>query len=108
MDRGMFQVASENIIDLYTDFVAGFIRMCIENVVPTVTIRTYPNQKPWIDWSINEKLKPRTMDVYKQTSYNPVRQSMRQHDSTVTKCCVAIQRLIHKVYVAGTPDSHGL
>ena len=42
----MFRVASENIIDKYTDTVTEFIRKCIEDVVPTVTIKTYPNQKP--------------------------------------------------------------
>ena len=39
----MFWIASENNIK--------FIRKCIGDVVPTVTIKTYPNQKPWIDGS---------------------------------------------------------
>jgi hypothetical protein len=37
--------------------MTGLIRKCIEDVVPTVTIRTSPNQKPWIDGSIHIKLK---------------------------------------------------
>ena len=45
-DWDMFQVASENNIDEYTDTVTKFIRRCIGDVVPTVTIKTYPNQKP--------------------------------------------------------------
>ena len=53
----MFWVASENIIDEYTNMVTEFIRKCIGDVVPTVTIKTYPNQKPWIDGSIRTKLK---------------------------------------------------
>ena len=49
VDWDMFQVASENNFDVYTDTVTVFIKKCIEDVVPTVTIKTYPNQKPWID-----------------------------------------------------------
>jgi hypothetical protein len=53
----MFQVASDNNIDKYTDTVTEFIRKCIGDVVPTVTIKSYPTQKPWIDGSIHAKLK---------------------------------------------------
>ena len=53
----MFWVASENNIDKYTDTVTEFIKKCIVDVVPTVTIKIYPNQKPWIDGSICTKLK---------------------------------------------------
>jgi hypothetical protein len=57
VDWDMFQVASDNKIDVYTDKVTEFIRNCMEDVVPTVTIKTYPNQKLWIDGSIHARLK---------------------------------------------------
>ena len=57
MDLDIFHIASENNIELYTDMVTEFIRKCIGDVVPTVTIKTYPNQKLWIDGSIRAKLK---------------------------------------------------
>ena len=59
VDWDMFRVASENNIDECTDTVTEFIRKCtcIGDVVPTVTIKTYPNQKLWIDGSIRAKLK---------------------------------------------------
>jgi hypothetical protein len=41
----MFRVASENSIDVYTDSVTEFIKKCIEDVVRTVTIRSYPPPK---------------------------------------------------------------
>ena len=53
----MFQAASENDIDLYADSVSEFIRKCIGDVVPTGTIKTYPNQKPWMDGDFRAKLK---------------------------------------------------
>ena len=51
-DLDMFWVALDNNIDVYTDMVTEFIKKCIGDVVPTMTIKTYPNQKPWIDGSI--------------------------------------------------------
>ena len=35
-------------IEEQTTSVTGFINKCIDDVVPTVTVRTYPNQKPCI------------------------------------------------------------
>ena len=32
----------------YTTSVTGFINKCQEDIIPTVTVRTYPNQKLWI------------------------------------------------------------
>jgi hypothetical protein len=44
---------SSNGIEEYATSVIGFINKCIDDGVPTVTIRsTYPNQKPWITGSI--------------------------------------------------------
>ena len=61
VDWDMFQIASDNNIDEYADSVSEFISKCISDVVPTVTIKPFPNQKPWIDGSIRAKLKARTM-----------------------------------------------
>jgi hypothetical protein len=58
--------------------------MCIGDVVPTVTIKTYPNQKLWMDGGIHAKLKARTttfnhgkrsgnLAEYKQCSYSALR-----------------------------------
>ena len=54
----------------YTTSVTGFINKCIDDVVPTVTIRTYPNQKPWITDSIRTELKPRAA-AFKEQDSNP-------------------------------------
>ena len=60
MDWDKFRIASNNNIDEYADSVSEFIRECICDVIPTATIKTFPNQKPWIDGSIRVKLKERT------------------------------------------------
>jgi hypothetical protein len=53
----MFRIASNNNIDEYAGSVNKFISKCIGDVVPTASIKTFPNQKPWIDGSIWAKLK---------------------------------------------------
>ncbi len=52
----MFRAASDDNIEAYSDTVTCFIRKCIENVVPTKTIRIYPNQKLWINSDVRTAL----------------------------------------------------
>uniref|UniRef100_A0A8K9USR6 Reverse transcriptase domain-containing protein n=1 Tax=Oncorhynchus mykiss TaxID=8022 RepID=A0A8K9USR6_ONCMY len=96
VDWEMFRTASDN-IDEYTDSVCEFIRTCVEDVVPIATIKTFLNQKPWIDGSIRVKLKARTtafnqgkvsgnMTEYKQCSYSlrkAIKQAKRQYRDKV-------------------------
>ena len=55
---------SSNGIEEYTTSVTGFINKCIDDVIPTVTVRTYPNQKPWIKGNIHTKLKARAAAIW--------------------------------------------
>ena len=41
-------------------FVKGFIRKCVDDIVPTITFRTYPNQKPWMNGEIHSMLRDQT------------------------------------------------
>ncbi len=73
----MFRAASEDDIEAYSDTVTCFIRKCIDDVVPTKTIRIYPNQKPWINSDVRSALSARTSafksgnsDDRKQASYD--------------------------------------
>ncbi len=72
----MFRAASDGDIEAYSDTVTCFIRKCID-VVPTKTIRIYPNQKPWINSDVRSALSARTSafksgntDDRKQASYD--------------------------------------
>ena len=68
-DWNMFQDSS-NGIEEYTASVIDFISKCIVDVVPTVTIRTYPNQKLCITGSIHTELKARAA-TFKEGDSNP-------------------------------------
>ena len=110
----MFKVAS----DIYADSVSEFIRTCIEEVFPIAMIKTFPNQKPWIDSSIRVKLKvqntafnqgkvTRNMTEYKQFSYSlrkAIKPAKRQYrDKIELQFNSSDMR-----YVAGSTVNHGL
>ena len=61
---------SFNGIEEFSTSVTGFINKCIDDAVPTVTVRTYPNQNPWITGNIRTELKART-SAFKQLDTNP-------------------------------------
>jgi hypothetical protein len=65
----MFQDSSVG-IEEYTTSVIGFINKCINDIVPTVTVRPYPNQKPWITGNIHTELKARAV-AFKERDSNP-------------------------------------
>ncbi len=72
VDWDMFRAASDDDIYVYTDTVTCFIKKCIEDVVPAKTIRTYPDQKLWINADVRAALNARTSAFnsgYKQASY---------------------------------------
>ena len=75
---------SSNGIEEYTTSVIGFINKCIDDVVPTVTVRTYPNQKPWITGNIRTELKARAAAI-KERDSNP---------EIYKKSCYALRRTI--------------
>jgi hypothetical protein len=65
----MFQDSSDD-IEEYTTSVTGFINKCIDDVVPTVTVSTYPNQKPWITGNIHPELKGKAV-AFEERDSNP-------------------------------------
>jgi hypothetical protein len=57
-------------IEENTTSVIGFIKKYIDDVVPRVTVRTYPNQKPWITGSIRTELNARAA-AFNELDSNP-------------------------------------
>ncbi len=93
VDWDMFRAASDDDIEAYSDSVTCFIRKCVEEVVPTKTIRVYPNQKPWINSDVRAALSARTsafksgnFDDRKQASYDlrkSIKAAKRQYKNKV-------------------------
>ncbi|KAI3375634.1 hypothetical protein L3Q82_003953 [Scortum barcoo] len=61
-------------VNTYTDAVIGYIGKCIDDVVPRITVQTFPNQKPWVNGEVRAKLKART-DAYNSGDLEEYRKS---------------------------------
>ncbi|KAI3377239.1 hypothetical protein L3Q82_009151 [Scortum barcoo] len=61
-------------INTYTDAVIGYIGKCIDDVVPRITVQTFPNQKPWVNGEVRAKLKAQT-DAYNSGDLEEYRKS---------------------------------
>ena len=68
-DWNMFRDSSDG-IEEYTTSVICFIKKCSDDVIPTVTVCTYPNQKSWITGIIRSELKGRAA-AFKEWDSNP-------------------------------------
>jgi len=63
-DWDMFRCSSGGDINEFTEATVGFIGKMVEDTTPTTTIRTFPNQKQWVDKTVRDALRART------TAYN--------------------------------------
>ena len=82
-------------IEEYTTSVIGIINKCIDDVIPTVTIHTYPNQKLWITGRTHTELKARAatfkewdsnLEAYKKSHYalrGNIKQAKRQYRTEI-------------------------
>ena len=65
----MFRDSSDGIKE-FTTSVTDSINKCIDDIVPTVTVGTHPNQKPWITSNIRSELNVRDA-AFKDWKTNP-------------------------------------
>ena len=79
---------SSNGIEEYTTSVIGFINKCIDDVVPTVTVRTYPKQKPWVTGNFHTELKARAV-AFKEWDTEPL---LLMNASTSQKTALTVDR----------------
>ncbi len=59
VDWDIFRVSSSDINE-FTDVALSFVNRLTEQATETVTIRTFSNQKPWVDRSIRDWINHRT------------------------------------------------
>ncbi|KAK1804591.1 hypothetical protein P4O66_020585 [Electrophorus voltai] len=86
-DWDMFRRSTDDVSE-FTEAVVGFIGKLVDDTIPRITIKEFPNQKPWVDKTIREALNSRTaayntglisgnMDEYKSAAYG-VRRAVRE------------------------------
>ncbi len=79
VDWDMFRASSSDVSE-FTDVAVSFVNTLTEQATETITVRTFPNQKPWVDRTIRDAVNKRTaayneallsgnMSVYKASCY---------------------------------------
>ena len=81
-DWNMFRDSYDD-IEEYTTSVTRFINKFTEDVVPKVTVRTYPNQKPWITGNIRTELKGRAQCESNYALRRTIKQTKRQYRAKI-------------------------
>ncbi|KAK1797593.1 hypothetical protein P4O66_000783 [Electrophorus voltai] len=83
----MFRRSTDD-VSKFMEAVVGFIGKLVDDTIPRITIKKFPNQKPWVDKTIREALNSRTaaynagiisrnMEEYKSAAYG-VRRVVRE------------------------------
>ncbi len=79
VDWDMFRASSSDVSE-FTDVAVSFVNTLTEQATEMITVRTFPNQKPWVDRTIRDAVNKRTaaynkallsgnMSVYKASCY---------------------------------------
>ncbi len=79
VDWDMFRASSSD-VSKFTDVAVSFVNTLTEQATETITVKTFPNQKPWVDRTIRDAVNKRTaayneallsgnMSVYKALCY---------------------------------------
>ncbi len=58
-DWDMFRASSSDVSE-FTDVAVSFVNTLTEQATETITVRTFPNQKPWVDRTIRDAVNKRT------------------------------------------------
>jgi hypothetical protein len=75
-------------IEEYTTSVTCFINKCIGDVIPTVTVRTYPNQKPWVTGNIRKLLQTTIIDYSDASLPDKLNAFYAHFDTSNTEACM--------------------
>ncbi|KAK2905565.1 hypothetical protein Q8A73_009508 [Channa argus] len=89
---------SSNSVQDYAEYVTGYISTCVDNIVPTIQISKFPNQKPWINSQVRHMLRARSLAFRSgnETEYKAAKYGLR-------KAITAAKRQLDSFY--STTDS---
>ncbi len=108
IDWDMFQASSSDISE-FTDVALSFVNTLTEQATETVTIRTFSNQKTWVDRTIHAAVNKRTgllsgnMSEYK-ASCCALQRAVRAAKLRYRESIVSFSAQWLSTHVAGTED----
>ena len=64
-------------LDEQVETITAYVRFCVEMLIPTKVVKTYPNNKPWVTKGIADVLK-RRQEAFRQGSTEDVKQLQKE------------------------------
>ncbi len=93
----MFRASSSDVSE-FTDVAVSFVNTLTEQATETITVRTFPNQKPWVDRTIRDAVNKRT------AAYNEALLSGNM--SEYKTLCYALRRAVSAATHRYKDESH--
>lgn len=71
----------------YAEYVTGYISTCVDNIIPTIQVRKFPNQKPWINSQVRHMLRARSLAFTSgnKTEYKAAKYGLRKAITAATR-----------------------
>ncbi len=85
VDWDMFRASSSDVSE-FADVAVSFVNTLTEQATETMTVKTFPNQKPWVDRTIRDAVSKRT------AAYNEALLSGNMSEYKAS--CYALQRVV--------------
>ncbi len=91
VDWDMFRASSSDVSE-FTEVAVSFVNTLTEQATETITVKSFPNQKPWVDRTIRDAVNKRT------AAYNEALLSgnMREYKAS----CYALRRAVSAANIA--------
>ncbi len=94
VDWDMFRASSSDVSE-FTDVALSFVNTLTEQATETVTIRTFSNQKSWVDRSIRDAVNHRTAAVttdWSEARVDPLAALLKQRGGQTGKYQTVVSR----------------
>jgi len=52
------------------DVLSAYINFCVDSVVPTKTVKTFPNNKPWVTTDVKDLINKKKAALSNRNDYN--------------------------------------
>ncbi len=91
VDWDMFRASSSDVSE-FTEVAVSFVNTLTEQATETITVRTFPNQKPWVDRSIRDAVNKRTAAYNEALLFG----NMREYKAS----CYALRRAVSAANIA--------
>ena len=84
-------------IDQITDVITSYIKFCVDSIIPTKTIKVYPNNKPWVTKEMKTYLNLKKI-AYQQRDIQKLKDAQRDINNHIRKCKMNFKEKVESAF----------